>query len=422
MSQRKRSQSTAQAPPLKDRWAKQVLKVETMQDLLESRVPFTWHLAGLVVKAISSVLVMFFNFTSPVIILIILDVVLVLVHSISHYRDKRQRTQSVKRSPGLGKRKEVRSEDLPAQTRNRSGAVFIKKKPGSDGCSSGDSSTIHVAGTSTTRCKPGCFPKPLQDVMPWQDADASRFRVRAGPDYKKNSFKAPSGESLYELLGVDVLRCSKDRLCNIGSHPEFSLPAHRPGVDPAMSDMRKAEVPRLFIVNAQIPDKSPSLMGGKKNKAEDLGYSLVFYFSVKKQVVEKLLESRDMCSPAVKLLYKYVHEHDTNPDIRRRFKAIGMADVKDIGIPGVGPMIDKFNGKPAIINKVAEIYSSGNDWDWFEVDISIFDFPFLAQKALYALKDRVAEIGLRAGFVFQGESDEELPENLLGGAELVRLT
>ena len=95
---------------------------------------------------------------------------------------------------------------------------------------------------------------------------------------------------------------------------------------------------------------------------------------------------------------------------------MGMADnAKELGIPGVGALIDKFNGKPAIINKVAEIYQGP---DWFEVDISIFDFPFLARKALFSLKDRVSEIKIRAGFTVQGESDEELPEVLLGGAEL----
>ena len=116
------------------------------------------------------------------------------------------------------------------------------------------------------------------------------------------------------------------------------------------------------------------------------------------------------------MLLRYVSEHAINPDTRRRFKGMGMADnVKELGIPGVGPLIEKFNGKPFIINKVAEIFQGP---DWFEVDLSVFDFPFLARKALYSLKDRVAEISVRAGFVVQGESDEELPEILLGGAEL----
>src|SRR5690606_1785426 len=124
--------------------------------------------------------------------------------------------------------------------------------------------------------------------------------------------------------------------------------------------------------------------------------------------------------PSIKLAQQYAKEHSTNPDIRRRFKAIGIADnVKELGIkiPMVMGMIEKFNGKPVIINKVAQVYESEMPLDWLEIDISIFDFPYPAKSTLSALRDRVSEILLRAGFVFQGETDDELPECLLGGAD-----
>jgi len=235
------------------------------------------------------------------------------------------------------------------------------------------------------------------------------FKLRIGPNYKANGKKAPSAEPLYDLLGVDLFR-STVRLCNVVGNEYVTLPPLREGVDD-VNTLRQSGLPRIFVVNAQIPDKAPVMMG---KAPEDAGYSLVFYFVCKPETAAAVVNNT--ATPAAKMLLRYVSEHAINPDTRRRFKGMGMADnVKELGIPGVGPLIEKFNGKPFIINKVAEIFQGP---DWFEVDLSVFDFPFLARKALYSLKDRVAEISVRAGFVVQGESDEELPEILLGGAEL----
>jgi len=264
-------------------------------------------------------------------------------------------------------------------------------------------SVRHAAGSST---KFSSDLRPGVHYMCWGNALGANFRLRVGPNYKKNNLKAPSADSLYEVVALDLF-ATKDRLSAVGRSDKVDLPPYRPGVDPSMDDLRAAGLPRLFIVNAQIPEK----------------YSLVFYFSIKASTVAQALGPNP--HPSIKLLKQYVKEHATNPDIRRRFKAIGIADnVKDLGISnmfGVRSLIDKFNGKPVIINKVAQIYESENSLDWFEVDISIFDFPFTAKSALSALKDRVSEVLMRAGFTIQGELDEELPECLLGGADMCGL-
>lgn len=44
----------------------------------------------------------------------------------------------------------------------------------------------------------------------WQCcADRTVFRVRTGPDYKKNGEKAPSAPTLFDVVGVDVFRLQK---------------------------------------------------------------------------------------------------------------------------------------------------------------------------------------------------------------------
>jgi hypothetical protein len=44
----------------------------------------------------------------------------------------------------------------------------------------------------------------------WQCcSERTVFRVRSGPDYKRNGFKEPSGDTFFECVGVDVFRLSK---------------------------------------------------------------------------------------------------------------------------------------------------------------------------------------------------------------------
>ena len=270
---------------------------------------------------------------------------------------------------------------------------------------------MHVAGSSF---KHAASPEETGagKGMVWTQSKGESFNLRIGPNYKANGKKAPSAEPLYETVAMDLLRSPDAPLSNLAGSRRIVLPPPRPGIDD-LDAIAKSGLPRLFVINAQVPDKAPAMFGGGKSAEVDPGYSLVFYFAVKPETVRAVLDGT--ASPALKLTKKYIAEHASNPDVRRRFKAIGMTDeASELGIPGMSALIAKFNGKPAIINKVASIFQGA---DWIEVDISIFDFPFMAKRGLYALKDRVPDLTLRAGFTVQGEDDDELPEILLGGAD-----
>lgn len=239
-----------------------------------------------------------------------------------------------------------------------------------------------------------CLPQPGVHKMSFRDADWVQFKVRQ-PGYSKSKAKAPSKESIYELVRLDLIR---DHVVNAGSC--LSLP------QVAELSPNPSTLPNLFIVNAQIPDKSPSLFGSK-NK-DDLGFSLVFYLQLKPWAV-----AEQHTHPGVKLLKRYVAEHAKTPDIRRRFKSIGMVyNVQNLG--SLATLVDTYNGKPAILNKTATIFQQSG---YFEVDVSVFDFPYIPLKGLSSVKEMVAGLGLRAGFLLQGEDDDELPEVVLGGGE-----
>lgn len=170
--------------------------------------------------------------------------------------------------------------------------------------------------------------------MSWFNPKGERFKLRIGPNYKANGKKGPSADPFYELLAMDVVR-SNDIIYHIGSR--VNLPRPRPGVDDLQA-IKQSGLPRLFIVNAQIPEKAPSLWG---SNPDDPGVSVVFYFTVKPETVQAI--NKNQATPALKLLHQFVtQDHD---DIRRRFKGIGFADnITELGIPGAG-LVEKFNGE-----------------------------------------------------------------------------
>ena len=57
---------------------------------------------------------------------------------------------------------------------------------------------------------------------------------------------------------------------------------------------------------------------------------------------------------------------------------------------------------------------------YLEMDVNVFDFPFLSKKTLAMLNDRdfFPKMRLHMGFVIQGEGEDELPEVICGCIQL----
>merc|ERR1711871_464795 len=119
----------------------------------------------------------------------------------------------------------------------------------------------------------------------------------------------------------------------------------------------------------------------------------------------------------VRVLQKFLRGHVTDEDQRRRFKGIGIGeDTKALGLPSMG---EKFNGKPMIVSKTGERFTGKTEdgkTDFFEMDMNVHEFPFLARKTLSMVqeKDLFPKMRLHCGFVIQGEENDELPEVMCG--------
>mmetsp|Transcript_6420 Transcript_6420/g.7796 ORF Transcript_6420/g.7796 Transcript_6420/m.7796 type:complete len:294 (+) Transcript_6420:322-1203(+) len=249
----------------------------------------------------------------------------------------------------------------------------------------------------------------------WTDGDGKTFSVRTGPNYKKTGKKALSADSLYECVAVDFISDPNKKIEHVAS--KSKLPEPRDVDD--LRAINLSGLPRLFIVNIKVPFKPASMMAGSNYYDNDHGCSWILTFSIKPDTVKEALGN----SPrnAVKLLKAFMSEWPTNEDLRRRFKVILHIDnIEDIQVRGLS-MLKGYNGKPAIINKMGDRFCDESKAEYFELDLNVTKGKYMSRKGLDQVRDVCAGAALRIGFLIQGEPDDELPEIMVGCANIRNL-
>jgi hypothetical protein len=175
-----------------------------------------------------------------------------------------------------------------------------------------------------------------------------------------------------------------------------------------------SEIPPLLIINCQLPYQGPSLKLGSKPVD---GCSYVYYFKLKQNVLDELTSPPEDQSSSVRLLSRYLKEAQTDSKLQGRFKVIAhIVNYQDMGFgSATGSLVNKYNGKPVIINKTGTLHQGDG---YLEMDINIHQFSVLARKTLKSLQPKVPDMKLRIGFVIEGHEDDELPEQMLGCADI----
>ncbi|KAL4182279.1 hypothetical protein AMTRI_Chr12g241710 [Amborella trichopoda] len=206
------------------------------------------------------------------------------------------------------------------------------------------------------------------------------FSLRAKNYFSKKQ-KSPSGDWLLKPLAVDWLRSSA-RLDNLLSRPDNRVATALRRAQ-ASGSARKAF---MFAVNLQIP--------GREH------HSAVFYFA-----------SDDPLHPD-SLLYKFVHGDEAFQN--SRFKIVNRI-VK-------GPWIVKAavgNHSACLLGKALCCrYLKGDNY--FEIDVDIGSSA-LANAILHLALGYVTSVTVDMGFVVEAQSEEELPEKLVGAVRIAQM-
>lgn len=288
--------------------------------------------------------------------------------------------------------------------------------------------------------------KPEGEAMPgpmtWANGIGARIPVRCG-----GGKKAPSGEPLYECIGFHLLKPERRKVRGWAASRASSIPFVEGVTNESMAG---CPLPRLVVVNVQLPLKPATMMGGVDPK--HIGLTAILIFHITPATVAAAAAGTG--GPSVKLMGKFMAEcikngrHDKDLtawsdddacEMRKRFKMIGFLDNVDDQASVLGSMVTslvrQFNGKPVIVYKSGAAsmaaqpktvaVADGNEAqyeDYLECTCKVQNFAYLATSNIPHVLQKVGGMLLSVGFVIQGDdNDEEMPEKLLGCAQFHRI-
>jgi len=240
----------------------------------------------------------------------------------------------------------------------------------------------------------------------WSNGDGTSFNVRKGPDYNTTGIKAPSNDSLYDIFAFDVYCTEEKKIKNISRF--YDMPTRPPVPE-------KYDIPPVILINVLVPDYAPPLYG--TGPTDGSGYSMVFFGELSKSSRELL--SLGKLSPALKLFQSFVRggKKGKHGDCLKCIaRVVNTSEaVKSYGRI-IGLLISQYNGTPFLArDSPSFIYVPGK---YFEIDLDAHLFGQIARKGLSAMKDYIEKVIFDFGFVIEGRTDEENPEQILAAVRV----
>ncbi|EEY54261.1 uncharacterized protein PITG_07868 [Phytophthora infestans T30-4] len=253
-------------------------------------------------------------------------------------------------------------------------------------------------GSTMSQCKMQPNGRSSNVEHSWTTTSAEMFTVRSS-DYKKSRKKEPSKAALFEFIGADLV-CTESKVDLISQRVEFP-PEH--------------ENSRLFIINAQLPSYGPSVWGD--GSYDGPGYSLALYWKIPDEIVEEL---KNPTTTTLKLFKRFLEAGD-DTSLTDRFKVIAQVTNQDeCGITGMAKkLLVSHNATPVLTRPQHRIYHFKNGTT--EIVVDVHAFSYIARRGIHSLIDKTARLVIDVAFVIQGETDEELPEQVLGCCRLDRV-
>ena len=81
-------------------------------------------------------------------------------------------------------------------------------------------------------------------------------------------------------------------------------------------------------------------------------------------------------------------------------------------------MLDSYNGQPILTRPQHRFYYGKG---YFEVDVDAHEFCYVARKGLAGVTDHMGNMIVDFGLVVEGQTDDELPERILGCVRLCKI-
>jgi hypothetical protein len=222
--------------------------------------------------------------------------------------------------------------------------------------------------------------------------------------YKQTKEKVPSDQALYDCVGMDLIRDKRRIEALIDRIPgQGELPA---GPAETLWDASWG-IPRVFIVNCQLPYKAGNVVFGA-HPEDDGGLSVFSYFVLSRTSCERLAAGE--WTPSLGLLRRFVEEGvSTKTGIS--FKVVGR--VEDLEKYEVPQSFTKFNNKPVLLTGSAKLLTHRLP-EVLEIDYDVRSWVYPARQALVNYHHLAREAELEIAYLVEAKNDDELPEQVLG--------
>ena len=210
-------------------------------------------------------------------------------------------------------------------------------------------------------------------------------------------------------------------------------------------------LPEYIVWNLIFPTKKPTVsLFGAEAHPHDYGQNVVICFKLKQEIISLYKDASFVKEkPNALKLFETYWKHATDPKstnpIKRRFKLIAKCDDRLFEEAGIGWLVS-YNGKPKMLRDTTQCRSlpfescpcfqairkeglnDGNkvtyEADVFEVTVDVMNWtqPMgLPLTSLWNLSSYLKETKFTLAFTVEGETDEELPERIIGACDFDHL-